>query len=319
MTDTSAHPDDHLATSVALDAVIARSALVVPDAWTPLMRAYDLSDGMAVSGMNGKPGKSWEFQVVGQPSFCIAILLEGRMRCAFEGGTPLDVQPGMAVVTSLQQSARAWHVLDGSKTLKLVNISIAPETFQQLTGLPQPPQQCRLIRDGSLPQEAAFMGCLPASTGLQRIAHDMLMLDFPTDPLHKLYLRAKTQEAVALMTRNLISDSQPIWIPADRRRLMEAKNLLENQYGQDWTVPALARTVGLNEKRLQAGFQTLYGQPIHAFLVEIRMNAAAKMLDSGVSVTETAYSVGYSSLSHFSKVFRQYHGVTPKRWSLKNG
>jgi AraC-like DNA-binding protein len=40
-------------------------------------------------------------------------------------------------------------------------------------------------------------------------------------------------------------------------------------------------------------------------------------LAEGASVTETAYAVGFSSLSHFSKVYRSVMGVRPKAWSMK--
>ena len=46
------------------------------------------------------------------------------------------------------------------------------------------------------------------------------------------------------------------------------------------------------------------------------MDTAADMLAKGASVTETAYAVGFSSLSHFSKVFRNAKGAAPKQWAL---
>ena len=35
------------------------------------------------------------------------------------------------------------------------------------------------------------------------------------------------------------------------------------------------------------------------------------MLDSGANVTEAAFAVGYSSLSHFSKAFEVEKGILP--------
>ena len=113
-----------------------------------------------------------------------------------------------------------------------------------------------------------------------------------------------------------LSTAKPLPVPADRQRLLQAKSRLESSYGQNWTVPALASAVGLNEKRLQSGFQSLFGLSIHAQLTQIRMDAAADMLAKGASVTETAYAVGFSSLSHFSKAFRSIRGMAPKQWAL---
>ncbi len=47
------------------------------------------------------------------------------------------------------------------------------------------------------------------------------------------------------------------------------------------------------------------GRSIHSCLRTARLNAAAALLSSGMSVTEAAYTVGFDNLSHFSKAFRQ--------------
>jgi transcriptional regulator GlxA family with amidase domain len=44
----------------------------------------------------------------------------------------------------------------------------------------------------------------------------------------------------------------------------------------------------------------------------MRLNKAKALLDDGImNVTEVAYAVGYSSLSHFAKSFKDYHGAAP--------
>lgn len=76
----------------------------------------------------------------------------------------------------------------------------------------------------------------------------------------------------------------------------------------------LAQSVGLSEKRLQAGFLSLYGQSVHACLLGARMDAAEGLLKRGCSVTDAAYSVGFASLSHFIKAFKAHRGDTPGNW-----
>ena len=108
----------------------------------------------------------------------------------------------------------------------------------------------------------------------------------------------------------------PLPVPGDRQRLIEARALLEQNYGQEWSLQSLARAVGLNEKRLQQGFQALYGCSVHACLTRIRLNAAVAMLKRGTSVTETAACCGFANLSHFSRMFRGHTGITPKQCAL---
>lgn len=301
---------------ISLDRVMERSALVTPVSWQPLMTIHDLGNGLAVSGLDGKPDTDWEFQITGSPSLCLSILLEGRMQCGFQNRQVLDIEPGMVILSSLQQETQGFNLLRGKSRFRAVNISISPQSFFELTGQTSLPGQGQLVRHCNLPELGAVMGCLPASLALQQVADDMLTSNFPHGSLHQLYLRAKSLEALTLVIRKLISRDQPsLPVPGDRRRLLESRALLQEHYGHDWTIPALARAVALNEKRLQSGFQALFGQSIHTFLTQVRMDTAARLLKEGTSVTEVAYEVGFSSLSHFSKVFARYKGQTPKRWA----
>ncbi|WP_302553841.1 helix-turn-helix transcriptional regulator [Comamonas kerstersii] len=124
-------------------------------------------------------------------------------------------------------------------------------------------------------------------------------------------------EAIAcFIQENLEQAEMPLPVPGDRQRLIEARALLEQNYGQEWSLQSLARAVGLNEKRLQQGFQALYGCSVHACLTRIRLNAAVAMLKRGTSVTETAACCGFANLSHFSRLFRTHTGISPKQCAL---
>lgn len=93
--------------------------------------------------------------------------------------------------------------------------------------------------------------------------------------------------------------------------------MLQRHCGQPWTAAALAHEVGLNEKRLQAGFQHLYGQSVHARLTHWRMQTARALLAAGRPVAEVACAVGVASASHFGKTFRQHAGAAPSRMSAR--
>jgi AraC-like DNA-binding protein len=74
----------------------------------------------------------------------------------------------------------------------------------------------------------------------------------------------------------------------------------------------LARRVGLSGNRLSQGFQEIYGHTPFAYLREMRLNRARRLfLETGMNVTEVAFSVGYNSLSHFSKSFSRQFGIHP--------
>ena len=78
------------------------------------------------------------------------------------------------------------------------------------------------------------------------------------------------------------------------------------------TIAELARRVGLSEKRLKAGFRAAFGKPVYRFLQEERLAEAGRMLaETQTSVTEASLAVGYTSISHFIKIFVREFGILP--------
>jgi len=64
---------------------------------------------------------------------------------------------------------------------------------------------------------------------------------------------------------------------------------------------------------LYAKIKSLTGLSPKAYINEYRLNYAMQMLRSGeFSVSGTAYSVGASSVSNFSRDFKHKFGVSPK-------
>lgn len=290
----------------------------VPVEWAGMFRHVELEDGISIGTMQGRAHSDWEVRAKSPPMFCIAVMLDGQLRTALDGGATLDFQPGMVSLMSTGTTATGWNRFTGHSGFRMVDIRLTPDALRCLTGQVVMSLRGRLLHDYSLPGLDTFMGSTPASASLMQVANDVLACRLESGTARSLYLRAKALEALALVLDGLspCHGAKPLSVPADRQRLLQARVLLEHGYGQDWTVPALARAVGLNEKRLQAGLQALFGLPIHAQLTQIRMNAAADRLSKGASVTETAYAVGFSSLSHFSKVFRNVKGSAPKQWAL---
>ncbi len=81
----------------------------------------------------------------------------------------------------------------------------------------------------------------------------------------------------------------------------------------------LARQVGMCQSRLYRCFKEVYGVTPFDYLRHKRMEMASRLLEQGeMNVTQIAFAVGYSSLSHFSKAFRQYKGYLPGRYRKRS-
>ena len=79
-----------------------------------------------------------------------------------------------------------------------------------------------------------------------------------------------------------------------------------------WTIGELARRIGLTEKRLKSGFREEFGKPVYRYLQEARLTEAGRLLaEPRARVTDVSLAVGYSSTSHFTRLFTREFGFSP--------
>ena len=63
----------------------------------------------------------------------------------------------------------------------------------------------------------------------------------------------------------------------------------------------------------------LTNQSARDFIRSIRLKQAADLLSSQkLTVSEVAYALGFTNLSHFSTSFREFYGMSPKEYAEKN-
>lgn len=92
----------------------------------------------------------------------------------------------------------------------------------------------------------------------------------------------------------------------------------ENIADPDLNVEFLANGVGLSRVHLHRKLKELTNQSARDFIRTIRLNQAADLLkNQKLTVSEVAYALGYSNLSHFSNSFREFHGMSPKEFREK--
>jgi AraC-like DNA-binding protein len=139
--------------------------------------------------------------------------------------------------------------------------------------------------------------------------------------LKRLYYESK---ALELITCSVAALAAPAPTPAAKRplpsedaeRIRHVRRVMEQEYQNPPRLLDLARSVGISHPKLNSCFRKAYGVTIFEYLREVRLNKARSLLESGrMNVTEAAFEVGYSSLSHFSKAFREHFGVSPCKFN----
>ncbi|HEX6536245.1 MAG TPA: AraC family transcriptional regulator [Gemmatimonadaceae bacterium] len=133
------------------------------------------------------------------------------------------------------------------------------------------------------------------------------------DDAAALALEGLTLELLAALVRRRGEAARPGPPPAWLRRVREA---LDDRYAERaLRIADLAALAGVDPAHLARAFRAHYGTTAGAYLRETRVRRAAEALArSSAPLGQIALDAGFADQSHFTRVFRAIHGVTPKRW-----
>lgn len=86
-------------------------------------------------------------------------------------------------------------------------------------------------------------------------------------------------------------------------------------FHQPLSLAQLAATYGHNELRFLRDFTRAIGLTPHAYLIEVRLQAARQLIENtDLSLASIALDVGFAHQSHMGSAFRQHLGITPSEY-----
>lgn len=99
---------------------------------------------------------------------------------------------------------------------------------------------------------------------------------------------------------------------SERDKVLAAEFVIKDHLDNPLTIKELSRKVAMNECYLKKGFKALTGKTIHEYTQDLRIAKAKQLLkQEGLSVSDVANSLGFSSISHFSTAFKKATGMKP--------
>jgi AraC-like DNA-binding protein len=86
----------------------------------------------------------------------------------------------------------------------------------------------------------------------------------------------------------------------------------------DIDVETVAREIGVTRGKINDVLKSEFGFTFSGYLNKLRLTEAARLLSEkdAATVAEIAYSVGYSNVSYFNKLFKEEYGSTPKAFRV---
>ena len=100
----------------------------------------------------------------------------------------------------------------------------------------------------------------------------------------------------------------------EREKLHLAKDILLQNIDNPPSLNEISKEIGLNTFKLKKEFKAFFGVPVFKYLQNERLTLAHKLIrNQEMTVQESAWHVGYDSLSSFSNAFEKKFGYRPSQ------
>lgn len=102
---------------------------------------------------------------------------------------------------------------------------------------------------------------------------------------------------------------------SDKRLLQKCIDVIrENFTNPDFDVNVLANSLCMGRSKLYSKFKQLVGMPPNEFILKIKLEEAMTLLKTqpDLNISEVALQLGFLSPRYFSKLFKNFFGITPQ-------
>ncbi|MEE1926517.1 AraC family transcriptional regulator [Pseudomonas sp. 148P] len=161
------------------------------------------------------------------------------------------------------------------------------------------PDHCRPAVDRTLPTEPDL---LPFIASAFRALHG----DEP-----RMLRQASLDALLERLSRQLVWRARDTADPRMPAVALRARDYLHEHFRSDINLDDLARACGVDRFRLTRAFKSAFGLAPHAYLVQLRLARARRLLAGGWSPARVAMDLGFADQSHLGRWFRRAYGLTP--------
>lgn len=153
---------------------------------------------------------------------------------------------------------------------------------------------------------------------LQKIVDEIV-----TEPIGEtfemFFLRIKAEELICRLLIELEKRDEKHLLPLNSRDIQIIYKIKEQMLKHIETPPViktLAVNAGMSPTKLKRVFSQVFGNSIFNYYQGFRLKEAARLLkEEKLSVSDVGYRLGFTNLSHFSRVFEKHIGIKPKKFS----
>ena len=203
---------------------------------------------------------------------------------------------GITDIRSLLQMAQKGQVLT---TQELLEVYLFLRAVDGLS---------RAFDAGLYPKLSELADSLVADSRLESAIQDAVGMDGTLKP--------DASPALVRLNRDMMRDRTHRDQSASQYdpKIAQALSYINDHLGEELTVDALARQVYTSKYHFMRRFKELTGCPVHQYITQKRLLAAAGLLRAGVSAQEACGQCGFQDYSAFHRAFRRQFGATPREF-----
>jgi len=118
-----------------------------------------------------------------------------------------------------------------------------------------------------------------------------------------------------LSDESIVNNNLSSLTKKNMERIKEVSEFIKHNPELDYSVKFLTKKTGLPPHKLQIGFKILHNRTVADYIRNARVEVAENLIrTTELNISEIVYSVGLTSKSYFSKIFKEKYGCNPKQY-----
>jgi AraC-like DNA-binding protein len=209
---------------------------------------------------------------------------------------------------------RTEILFPAGSNIQYVVVGITATRLRSILAIQKPNAILKNITD----DDASFLFFESLDPEMQLLLKNIVSVDM-NNSLNSFYVQIKVQELIYLLFSKLSLRETTTFKninSSDAERLLIIRNKILIDLSVPPVISELATLASMSETKLKQLFKQTFGDTIYNYYQKVRMEEAAFLLKQAKhSVSQVGYELGFSNLSHFSRLFQKHYGITPKRFS----
>ncbi len=135
-----------------------------------------------------------------------------------------------------------------------------------------------------------------------------------------LKIEARVYEILTMhiQEHNLVAQGSALPTSLLKRELKLIRKLgkeISKNPSQAYNLEELSLSSGLSQAKLQDGFRFLYNRTVTEYIRHVRLETARELMKTtDLNISQIVYTIGFTSRSYFSKIFKEKYNMTPNEF-----